>query len=1296
MVGWQQALAALDAPPGGSTAPSSSSSPTQPSSAPEPVIVAAVTTPPNEHSPQSRISPTDPPDPVSEPERPLAPPASVPPPSPRHRPGTRVPRTPPPQPVSKRHRPSRTPTLRHDDHDACCPCNPTSTCMTAGRRGCPCRARGSACTGCTHALCANKSPTAPQQTTLRSFFGTQRRTTTPAAASTATTNTTSTQPPSVDTADLRSPPRPSRQSTPPEESPAPPATAPEIPVTDAAAIPIADPDQDANSTATAATDEQDPPPPVPPPPQEPPPPAYPPPPKIVLEPDADHMDFTPSIADLALKRVYGDWIHDNPGLDLRGGVSTDELWQRRWRRLQPYTPTLYDVPNTAVGKAVLSQLAIEFDGVTNRKWNSERPLVFTAAVLQTARTVRSAADIKARIRQRLTMWQAGDFDDLIEDVVRTLRTRRSTPRQSSDLSALRGFQARALSGRLRSATRRYTGRGQGGGALGPSDTCTKTGKPVADVLISKHPPLRDPPVDPATTDALGLPSDGPDDEPTAFEPYPRVPTAPPLTCSIKLMTQVASTLGGSGGPSGVDAVALREWLLRYGDASAKLRESLRNALLCLANSRPSWAAFRALMACRLVALDKQPGVRPVGIGEIYRRYFAKCVLAEVGEEATAECGALNLCAGLSGGIEGAIHTVRDYAVRTGISTVPLDSPATEASTPNDPEGGPPNPPDSDTPTTESPVAPTILLVDAKNGFNELSRKAALWSVRHMWPAGSLFVYNCYRHAALLVLRGANGEVEFLQSREGVTQGDPLSMFVYGITLCPLAARLREAEPAVIQPWFADDSCLAGNAKPVAHVMRELMKWGPVRGYYPEPDKSLAISNPGQREAVEAAMGDLPVRHMAGHRYVGGFIGPYRDLGKWLEPQLRTWRHAVSCLARAARHYPQIAYAAHTKCLQSEWRYVSRVTPGLTTTFRTLEHDIREVFLPALFDVDALAEPITPSLLSSAVKAGGLAVELPSGMADQLFRNSKELVAPLITALGSNAPLDAIQYNTHVSSRRHAQRSAKLERQSTLFKDTMQLLTYAQKHRLSRSTESGQWLGAIPHRLNGTELSADEFRDGLYLRYGLQPRRLPTHCDGCGDPFSVAHAMSCKVGGLIHGRHNDLRDEWAHHCDRAFPGRPVSEPSIPQLTANPDAPALRGDVGVHGFWKTGTQCVFDIRVTDLNQSSLQRKPADKVLEAQEREKKRQYLRPCRDARRHFTPLVFSADGLMGRETVEAVQHLGGKLAKKWSASYSVTVSLLRLRLSLSLVRAASRCLRGTRNPRGLPAGPPADQMEFLLH
>ena len=72
----------------------------------------------------------------------------------------------------------------------------------------------------------------------------------------------------------------------------------------------------------------------------------------------------------------------------------------------------------------------------------------------------------------------------------------------------------------------------------------------------------------------------------------------------------------------------------------------------------------------------------------------------------------------------------------------------------------------------------------------------------------------------------------------MTQGDPLSMILYGLALAPLAQEIREAVPDAMQTWYADDCGMAGETGPVAEGMRLLERLGPARGYFPEPAKSI--------------------------------------------------------------------------------------------------------------------------------------------------------------------------------------------------------------------------------------------------------------------------------------------------------------------------------------------------------------------------------------------------------------------------------------------------------------------------
>ena len=58
---------------------------------------------------------------------------------------------------------------------------------------------------------------------------------------------------------------------------------------------------------------------------------------------------------------------------------------------------------------------------------------------------------------------------------------------------------------------------------------------------------------------------------------------------------------------------------------------------------------------RMVVIDKQPDVRPVGVGETWRHLFSKIALKVMGPEATMACQDDQLCAGLKAGSDGVIH-----------------------------------------------------------------------------------------------------------------------------------------------------------------------------------------------------------------------------------------------------------------------------------------------------------------------------------------------------------------------------------------------------------------------------------------------------------------------------------------------------------------------------------------------------------------------------------------------------------------------------------------------------------------
>ena len=144
---------------------------------------------------------------------------------------------------------------------------------------------------------------------------------------------------------------------------------------------------------------------------------------------------------------------------------------------------------------------------------------------------------------------------------------------------------------------------------------------------------------------------------------------------------------------------------------------------------------------------------------------------------------------------------------------------------------------------------------------------------------------------------------------------PLAMVLYGLAVVPMAESLREAQPDVLQPWYADDAAMVGPASGLAATMRLLMQHGPDRGYFPEPAKSVVISRPDARPVLEAALNEFNFSFRDGARYLGGHIGDAASRLSWLHSKVAAWVDGVHALASVACSHPQSAYAltAHFRC-----------------------------------------------------------------------------------------------------------------------------------------------------------------------------------------------------------------------------------------------------------------------------------------------------------------------------------------------------------------------------------------------
>ncbi|MCP4494129.1 MAG: hypothetical protein GY820_43525, partial [Gammaproteobacteria bacterium] len=163
-----------------------------------------------------------------------------------------------------------------------------------------------------------------------------------------------------------------------------------------------------------------------------------------------------------------------------------------------------------------------------------------------------------------------------------------------------------------------------------------------------------------------------------------------------------------------------------------MREQFAKFARSIATVHHSPDLLDAYVNCRLIPLNKNPGVRPIGIGETFRRIVGKAVSWVLKSDIQEVAGPLQVCTGLKIGAEAAVHYMRkQFQLET-----------TEA----------------------------VILVDASNAFNAVNRSALLHNIQIICPEFSTITINMYRTDCRLFVSGTE-----IASSEGTTQGDNLAM-----------------------------------------------------------------------------------------------------------------------------------------------------------------------------------------------------------------------------------------------------------------------------------------------------------------------------------------------------------------------------------------------------------------------------------------------------------------------------------------------------------------------------------------
>lgn len=439
------------------------------------------------------------------------------------------------------------------------------------------------------------------------------------------------------------------------------------------------------------------------------------------------------------------------------------------------------------------------------------------------------------------------------------------------------------------------------------------------------------------------------------------------------------------------------------------------------------------------------------MGEVLRRIVGKAVTSILKRDLVNSTSPIQVCGGLQGGVEAAIHAVRRI----------YEDPDTEA----------------------------VLLVDAENAFNSLNRQAALNNLQYICPEFFKYVLNTYRKPAQLHV--ANSDDVQISSEEGTTQGDTSAMGMYACSLMPLVGSLRaevcdksadtmtplETQKASYPKhvWYADDSAAGGKLDSIKMWWRDLQLQGPMYGYHPKPSKTWLIAKPEHYEKAKLSFPDVNVTDV-GHRYLGSFIGTTAGLTEFINGEIDDWKCDISGLTDIASSEPQLAYAAFVYGTSKRWNFVARTTPGISGLLHGLEYHIKDSFIPAIVGKLFVPEYLR-KIFSLPARLGGMGIHNITETSDMEYNNSVNATSGLTKAIFNQESLyvadNEVQHEIMTSIKKNRE-----EFFTRCKQEIMECSSPSVRRQLDLLSEKGasSWLTSLPLKEYGFLLNKQEFND----------------------------------------------------------------------------------------------------------------------------------------------------------------------------------------------------------------------------
>ena len=294
-------------------------------------------------------------------------------------------------------------------------------------------------------------------------------------------------------------------------------------------------------------------------------------------------------------------------------------------------------------------------------------------------------------------------------------------------------------------------------------------------------------------------------------------------------------------------------------------------------------AIGSLTACRLIALNKNPGVQPIGVAETLRRIMGKAILATISDDIQKAAGSVQ----------------PDRLQKSKQQSIAYKDDGVEAA----------------------------VFVDASNAFNNLNREAALRNIHNICPALAVIATNTYRRSKPSIYQPAEHSVEGGHNAGRPSRNGHLcNCYIWYADDATASGKLSN-----LKEWWDKLSVSGPDFGYFPNTKKSVVVTKPLH----------------LEEATTIFAECKMAITTEGTKYLGTPIGDEAFVNMSIEQKIAEWVEEIKQLSSIAQSEPQAAFAAFTHIVASEWLFFLRTVPVTEAQLAPLEETIRFIFIPAI-------------------------------------------------------------------------------------------------------------------------------------------------------------------------------------------------------------------------------------------------------------------------------------------------------------------------------------------------------------